>query len=350
MQIKSYTLREIANIIGAQLEGDPDCRIHGFASLQKATSGDVSFLVNSRYQMLATTRYEKFLSQTQASAVLLAPKHVSNCLAHKLIMDDPFQGLIQLAGLFQYQEQHLPEIHPSATIAKTSSLGSNVSIGPHCVIGENCHIADNSRIDANCVIGDFVVIGKDAHIYSNVSIYHSVRIGNKAVIHSGAVLGSDGFSMIRGTGGWQTIPHLGSVIIGDNVVVGANTTIDRGALEDTILENGVKLDNQIQIGHGVVIGENTVIAACVGIAGSTRIGKDCLIGGASGINDNIVIGDNVIFTGMSQVTKSILKPGIYSSGTGIQPQKMWHKTIARLHRLDAFFSKLRNLEKEEHAE
>ncbi len=346
MQKNHYTLDEIAKIIGAELVGDPQCQIDGFASLRNANAGKVSFLTNARYQLVASSLYEKLLPLTKASAVLLAPQYENMCPAYKLIMDDPYKGLIKLASLFQKKLTPIKGIHPTAILGKNCLIGQNVSIGPFCVIGHHCQIGDNTCIEANSVLSDDVVLGSDGYVYPNVTIYHDVQIGDRFVIHSGAVIGSDGFGMIREPQGWQTIPHLGSVIIGHDVVIGASTTIDRGALDDTVIENGVKLDNQIQIAHGVVIGENTVIAGCVGIGGSTRIGKNCLIGGAAGFSDNVVIGDNVIFTGMSQVTKSIHKPGVYSSGTGIQPQKEWRKSIARFHKLDDLARKLQKMERE----
>ncbi len=346
MSNKKYTLGEIAQILGAQLHGDSHCEITGIASLENAKAGQISFLVSSRYQLVASSRHEKFLPLSKASAVLLAPDHMQQCATNMLVMSDPYQGLIKLLSLFQHKSKHDAGIHPSATIGPNTKIPATVSIGPNCVIGENCEIGENTIIHANCVISDNVRIGAESQVYPNVTIYHDVIIGNKAIIYAGVVIGSEGFGMIRTQYGWQTLPHLGTVIIGDNVEIGANTTIDRGALDNTIIENGVKLDNLIMVGHGVVIGENTVIAGCVGIGGSTRIGKNCMIGGATGLNDNIEIGDNVIFTGMSQVVKSIKQPGVYSSGTGILPQKSWHKATARLHNLDELAKKLRKLEKE----
>jgi UDP-3-O-[3-hydroxymyristoyl] glucosamine N-acyltransferase len=346
MSTNQYALGEIARIINAELIGEEQCLIHGIASLEKANQGQISFLVNSRYQLVASSRYEKLLPHTKASAVLLSPQFIANCQTNKLVMADPYKGLIQLASLFQKKPTPEKGIHPTAVIGKECVIGNNVSIGAFCVIGSHCVIGENTCIEANSILSDNVVIGKEGYLFAKVTIYPHVKIGDRIVIHSGAVIGSEGFGMIREPQGWKTIPHLGSVIIGNDVVIGANTTIDRGSLDDTIIENGVKLDNQIQVAHGVVIGENTVVAGCVGIAGSTQIGKNCMIGGGTGINDNIVIADNVIFTGMAQVTKSISKPGVYSSGTGIQPQKEWHKSIARFHRLDDLARKLRKMEKE----
>lgn len=346
MHKKKYTLGEIAKILGAELKGDSNCEVTKIASLEKAQSGQISFLVSSRYQLVASTRYEKLLPFTKASAVLVAPELAAQCPTNVLIMADPYQGLIKLLSLFQTNNHEQRSIHPTSIIGQDSKIGENVSIGPNCVIGTDCVIGNNTVLEANTVISNHVKIGENCKIFANVSIYHDVIIGNNNIIHSGVVIGGEGFGMIRTQQGWQTLPHLGTVIIGNNVEIGANTTIDRGALDDTVIENGVKLDNLIMIAHGVVIGENTVIAGCVGIGGSTRIGKNCMVGGATGITDNVEIADDVIFTGMSQVVKSIKHAGVYSSGTGILPQKSWHKATARFHNLDELARKLRKLEKE----
>lgn len=346
MQNKSYTLGEIAKLIGAELQGDADTKISSIASLEKASMGQISFLVSSRYQLVASTRHEKLLPSTKASAVLLSPDHASNCPTQMLLMNDPYQGLVRLLDLFQKKSNAKAGIHPTAVIGEDTYIAPSVTIGPHCVIGNNCHIGENTVLKAHTVIDDHVKIGQDCVFYPHVTVYHDVTFGDRVVVHAGAVIGSDGFGLIRDPQGWKKIPHVGSVIIGNDVEIGASTTIDRGSLDDTVLENGVKLDNQIQVAHGVVIGENTVIAGCTGIAGSTRIGKNCMVGGLTGFADNITIADGVIFTGMAQVVKSIKEPGVYSSGTGILPRKEWHKATARLHNLDNLAKKVRNLENE----
>jgi len=297
--------------------------------------------------LVASSRHEKFLPTTKASAVIIAPSHATHCPVDKLLIDDPYQGYIKLASAFERKPLATKEIHSSAVIGSNCQIGNQVTIGPNCVIGNHVAIGDNSVIEANTIIKDHCTIGQDCYFHPNITVYQNVRMGDRVLVHAGAVIGSNGFGMVRDATGWKTIPHLGTVVIGNDVEIGANTTIDRGAIDDTLLENGVKLDNLVQIAHGVCVGENTVIAGCVGVAGSTRIGKNCMIGGLTGINDNIVICDNVIFTGMSQVTKSITKPGVYSSGTGILPQRDWHKNIARLHNLDDLARKLRKLEKEQ---
>jgi UDP-3-O-[3-hydroxymyristoyl] glucosamine N-acyltransferase len=345
MKKKSYLLGEIATILGAKLAGNPECLIYGVASLENAKKGQVSFLGGVRYQLIKSSRHEKFLSSTQASAVILSPLHAKACSVDKLITEDPYSAYLTLAKLFEKQLKKAPGIHPTAIIGSGCEIPATVSIGPYCVIGENCRIGENTYIDSHAVIKDNVSIGKDVFIASHVVLYHDVLIGDRVVIHAGAIIGKEGFGMVRSVTGWKKIPHLGTVIIENDVEIGCNTTIDRGALDNTLLKNGVKLDNQIQVGHGVVIGENTVIAGCTGIAGSTHIGKNCMISGAVAINDNLTISDNVIFTGMAQVTKSITQPGVYSSGTGIQPQKKWHRSVASLRNLA---KKVKKMEEEQH--
>jgi UDP-3-O-[3-hydroxymyristoyl] glucosamine N-acyltransferase len=341
-----YTLAEIAELIGGTLQGDPDCEVSSIASLGKAQAGQISFLAGSRYQLVASSRYEKLLPLTKAQAVILSSEHASLCPVHKLIVADPMQSYLKVAALFERKTHSERGIHCSAEIGENCQIANTASIGANCVIGGNCQIGDGTTIAANVVIMDNTCIGSESVIYPNVTIYHDVIIGNRVTLHAGVVIGARGFGLARDAKGWQKIPHLGSVRIGDDVEVGANTTIDRGAIDDTIIGNGVKLDNLIMIAHGVSVGDNTVIAGCTGVAGSTHIGANCMIGGATGIGDNIVIADNVIFAGMSQVTKSIEQPGIYASGTGILSQKAWHKNIARLRNLDDMAKKLRKLEKE----
>jgi UDP-3-O-[3-hydroxymyristoyl] glucosamine N-acyltransferase len=343
-----YTLGEIAKIIDAQLTGNPDSKIYSVASLKNATQGQISFLVPSRYQLVMSNRFLKLLPTTNASAVLLAPEHQSQCQVDTLVMSDPYKGLIEMSKLFKKTTAHYPGIHPTAIIGKNCHIAATASIGAYAVLGDNCDIDADTIIGPYSFLGQEVSIGAQSTIHPRVTIEQNVTIGDRAVIYSGAVIGSEGFGLVRQSQGWCRIPHLGTVILGNDVEIGANTTIDRGSVDDTVIGNGVKLDNQIQIGHGVNIDDHTVIAGCVGIGGSTRIGKNCMIGGATTINDNIIISDNIIVTGMSQVSKSLSTPGVYSSGTHIQPYDMWRKNTARLNSLDKLAKKIFRLEKEQH--
>ena len=330
---KSYRLAELAALCEAALVGDPDCIIQGLAPLDKAQAGQLSFLDNAAHR--------DYLKNTQASAVIISPENAEDCSVNKLLSEQPRLCFAKIAKLFLYRPFLLQSIHPTVVMGENCIVSPSASIGPYCVLGNNVIIGDNTVLSAGCYIGDYVNLGSDCYLWPKVTLYHHVTLGKHVIIHSGAVIGSDGFGMVNENGTWHKIPQLGSVVIGDNVEIGSNTTIDRGTLENTIIQQGVKLDNQIQIAHNVIIGEHTAIAACVGIAGSTRIGKYCMIGGATGIADHVEITDNVMLTGMTMVTKSITKPGIYSSGTGFQENNIWQKNVARFKQLDNIVRQLK---------
>lgn len=332
MAVKSKRLGEIATFLDATCQGDEDVMIHGVATLQQAQAGDISFLSNPRYK--------RYLKQATASAVLLKAADAADYHGNALIVNDPYLAYAKVASLFAPELQHNVGVHPSAIVAEDCELGENVSIGPYSVIETGVCIGDNVLIGSHCVIGQNSRIASDSHLWPNVSIYHGVQIGRRTIIHSGAVIGSDGFGLAREEDGWLKIPQLGAVVIGDDVEIGANTTIDRGAIEDTVIADGVKLDNQIQIAHNVKIGERTAMAGCVGVSGSTSIGADCAIGGGTGISGHINITDGVTITGMSAVPHSIDEPGYYSSGLPIQESRVWFKNITRFKRLDEYIRRL----------
>lgn len=341
----SYTLAEIAKHIDAELiiAQSSECSadntaINSLATLVNAKSGQVAFLANSKYVSQ--------LCDTKASAVIVSPKALPQCPVNALVMDNPYMGYALLANLLDTTPAIANGIHKSAVIADDVILGDNVSIGANSVIESGVHLDDNVSIGAGCFIGEKVSIGKDTSLWSNISIYHHVVIGKACLIQANTVIGSDGFGYapVSGQYKWHKIPQLGSVIIGDHVEIGASTTIDRGALENTIIKDGVILDNQIQIAHNVVIGENTAMAACSVIAGSTVIGRSCTIAGLVGINGHIEIADNCIFTGMTMVTKAITHSGVYSSGMPARPNKEWHKMNARVKQLDSLINRVKELE------
>jgi len=316
--MKTYTLRALAERFSLHFEGDPETVISGINTLQNAAQGQISFLENNVYK--------KFLPETGASVVILSEENKTSSPVPVLISKNPYLIYAKIAGLFDHR--YLPEtgIHPTA------------------VIGKNCEIHPSARIGAFCFVGDHSKIGAETCLWPRVTLYDSTIIGDRVIVHSGAVLGSDGFGNARDGMRWVKVPQLGRVVIGHDVEVGANTTIDRGALGDTIIEEGVRLDNQIQIAHNVKIGAHTAIAACVGIAGSTSIGKCCMIGGGTGINGHIQICDGVIITGMSGVIKSITEPGIYSSTPDLQKNAAWRKQAVRLRHLDELFDRVKTLE------
>lgn len=335
---RSYRLKEIALLINADLKGDSDCLINGIMTLQNAKNGQIAFLDNKRYL--------KYLPFTKASAVILRPEHSAHApsACHVLSTDDPYLAFAKVAKLFERQRECIVGIHPTAIIGKDCKIHPSVSIAAFCVMDKNVCLEENVIIGPGCCIGEGVSIGANSRLEANVTLYADTVIRERVIIHSGSVIGGDGFGLAKEKESWVKIPQLGKVEIASDVEIGANVTIDRGALEDTFIGKGVKLDNQIQIGHNVHIGSNTAIAGCTGIAGSTRIGKNCMIGGGVCINGHINITDNVIITGMSSVVHSISTPGVYSSTQSIQPQREWQKNSIRFRQLDKIVRRVRKIE------
>ncbi|MGB0937178.1 MAG: UDP-3-O-(3-hydroxymyristoyl)glucosamine N-acyltransferase [Colwellia sp.] len=342
-----YTLADIADKLGAKLIANPNgdsanpatTQIYSLATLAKAQEGQVAFLANSKYSSQ--------LAETNASAVIIDESALSDCYTHALVMSNPYMGYAMLANLLDTTPKSAEGVHASAVVAKDVKLGRNISIGANAVIETGVKLGDNVEIGANCFIGKNANIGASSKLWSNISIYHEVSIGEHCLIQANTVIGSDGFGYAPTAREvkWMKIPQLGSVVVGNHVEIGASTTIDRGALDDTIIENGVILDNQVHIGHNSVVGANTAIAGCSVVAGSTTIGKNCTIAGLVGINGHISIADNCFFTGMAMVTKSITESGVYSSGIPAVANKEWRKTNARIKRLDSLTSRVKALEK-----
>lgn len=319
------SLGELAACTGAELQGDPAIEISGIATLDSAGPGELAFLYNRRYR--------KFLAVTGASAVLLTPADAADCPVAALVMENPYLGYARAASRLMPRWAEPVGVHPTASVAATATIDPTASVGPHCNVEPDASIGEHAVIGAGCTIGRGARVGSFTHLHANVSLYHGVSIGGRCIVHAGAVIGSDGFGFARDGSQWVKIPQLGAVQIGDDVEIGANTTIDRGALKDTVIENGVKIDNLVQIGHNVRIGSQTAIAGCTGIAGSVTIGRRCLIGGAVGIAGHIEIGDDVTILAKSGVHKSIRTPGVYSSGWPVQEARTWHRYIAALGRL-----------------
>lgn len=332
-----YTLAEIAEKTGATLQGDGSCIIHSIAPLEHAQAGQISFLDNLKYR--------KWLVTTAASAVIINPKHAEECPVNALLSHNPYYTHALVTALFDPAPSPRMTIHPSAVIAETAEIAENVSVGANAVIGEYVKLAEGVVIGAGCVVDDGAQIGAQTRLYPNVTIYHGVQIGKRCVIQSGAVIGSDGFGFANEKGQWHRVRQIGSVVLGDDVDVGANTTIDRGAIANTEICNGAKVDNLVQIAHNVKIGEHTAIAGCVGIAGSTTIGKYCLIGGGVGISGHLTIGDQVFITAFSGVGSNLTEPGAYSSGLEVMPAREWNKQHARFRQLDKIARSVKQLEK-----
>ena len=335
---KQYILSELAAFLKADLIGDGQCLITSIAPLDKAVSGQISFLENPKYK--------EYLVTTKASALILRKSDAPNVSTNILIVADPYLAYAKLTSLFVHKPSLVTGVHATVICGENCSIDPTAKIDAYCVLGNEVRIAAGVSIGSGCVLGANVSIGENSQLNANITLYNDVEIGKRVLIHGGAVLGADGFGMANDRGKWVKIHQLGSVVVGDDVEIGANTTIDRGALEDTVIASGVKLDNQIQIGHNVRIGENTAIAGCTGIAGSVVIGKNCVLAGGVGINGHIEITDGVIVTAMSGVEKSITKPGVYSSGIPAKPHITWWRILARLLQLDDFAKRLSKLEKE----
>ena len=331
------TLGEIAERTGSELIGDPEQRVAGVCTLQNGRPDCIGFLANPRYQ--------KYLADTRAGAVFLAPELAGDCPVAALVNDNPYLAYARAAALLAPPPALEPGVHPSAVVAKDAVVDPSAQIAALAVVEGGAEIGPGVLVGPGCVVGREVRIGADTRLVANVTLCAGVRLGARCLLHPGAVVGSDGFGIANDQGRWVKVPQLGSVRIGDDVEIGANTTIDRGALEDTVIESGVKLDNQIQIAHNVKIGENTAIAGCAGISGSARIGRNCMIAGGVGVVGHLEITDGVVVTGMSMVTKSIREPGVYSSGLPAQPNEQWNRITARLRRLDDMARRLRELER-----
>ena len=332
-----FTLAQLAERLNASLSGDANLVVTGLAALQDAGADQLSFLANPQYR--------KYLASTRAGAVLLTPADAEAFTGNALIVANPYLAYGQLSHLFDRKPIASAGIHPSAIIAADAQIDPCASIGPGVVIESGVRIAAGVTLGAHCVIGARSQIGEGGWLAPRVTLYHDVCIGRRVVIQSGAVIGGEGFGFANEKGVWQKIAQIGGVSIGDDVEIGANTTIDRGALADTIIGNGVKLDNQIMIAHNVQIGDHTAMAGCVGISGSTKIGKHCMIAGGVGMLGHIEVCDHVLVTGMTMVTRSITEPGAYSSGTAMQPAAEWKKSVARLRQLDDMARRLQQVEK-----
>lgn len=333
----SLTLGEIADRLGLEYRGDRTRPLTGLANLASANETQLSFLANPKYK--------KFLDDTQAGAVILTADMAVNARVDSLISDQPYLSYARATHLFDASPRLPVGIDASAVVAVTARIAEGVAIGPRCVIGENVQIDADTQIGAGTVVGADCKIGARCTLHPNITLYHRISIGDDCTIHSGAVIGADGFGFAPHAGGWEKIVQLGSVRIGCGVEIGANTTIDRGALEDTVIGDAVIIDNLCQIAHNVQIGEGTAIAGCVGIAGSAIIGAHCMIGGGAGIPGHLTIADGVQIQAFTRVTGSIDEPGSYTSGTGAMETGAWRKNAVRFGQLDELYRRVVELEK-----
>lgn len=331
------SLGELSTQLGATLRGDQSFVVNGVSSLGKATHSQISFLSSEKYQ--------SELATSNAGAVVLSQSSADMFSGNVLITEDPYLAYAKLSQIFDTRIRQDNGVHASASVADSAVIGENVSIGANCVIGANVVIGAGSEIHPGVVIYENSRLGANCLIYANVCIYSNVSMGNNVTIHTCTTIGSDGFGYAPSKEGWVKIHQLGGVLIGNNVEIGASCSIDRGAIDNTIIDDGVIIDNQVHIAHNVEIGRCTAIAGCTGIAGSTRIGKNCTVAGMVAINGHIDIADNTHFHGGTVVTKGNKSPGAFASAAPIQPVKQWQRNSARFRQLDDFASRLKVLEK-----
>jgi UDP-3-O-[3-hydroxymyristoyl] glucosamine N-acyltransferase len=336
-RILFFTLASIVERLGGDLVGEGAITIRQVATLENALPDTIAFLANERYLPQ--------LKSTKAGAVIVGEALRGALGIPHIVSANPYSYFAKVSALLNSEPDAVPGVHPSAVIDSSASIGKGVQIGPCVVIEAGAVIASDVRIGAGCFIGAGSTIAANSRLYANVTIYKGCTVGARAIIHSGVVIGADGFGIAMDEGRWLKIPQIGGVHIGDDVEIGANTTIDRGAIEDTIIEEGVKLDNQIQIAHNVRIGAHTAIAACVGIAGSSRVGRYCRIGGASGIAGHLSITDEVEISAHTLITKSITEPGTYTGAYPFEANRDWRRNAASLRNLGELTERVRALEK-----
>jgi UDP-3-O-[3-hydroxymyristoyl] glucosamine N-acyltransferase len=331
-------LAALAQWAGVELRGDPELHVDRVATLESAGSGAVSFFANPRYG--------RQLAATRATAVIVAPDALDACPVAALVTPNPYLVFARVTRYFNPEPSPQPGVHPSACVADGAELGEGVAIAARAVIEPGARLGARVCVGAGAYIGADAVVGADSRIAPNAVVGARARLGERVILHSGVVIGADGFGFASDGECWEKVPQIGSVQIGNDVEVGANTAIDRGALGDTVIEDGVKLDNLIQVGHNARIGAHTVVAACTAIAGSTSIGRGCMIAGAVAIAGHLSIADGVTVTGMTTVSRSIAQKGVYSGGTQMAENAVWRKSAVRFNQLDDMFRRLRRLEQE----
>jgi UDP-3-O-[3-hydroxymyristoyl] glucosamine N-acyltransferase len=322
-----HTAAALAERFGLSVRGDGERRIDGVATLARAGGTQLAFLANPRYRGQ--------LADSGAGVVVMREEDAEGHAGTALVATDPYVAFAKIAALFDHRPATTPGIHPSAAIDPGAEVSPQASIGPFVSIGAGSRVGAGALIGPGCVIGEDCVVGEGCELVARVTLVRRVRLGRRVLIHPGAVLGADGFGLAMEHGHWLKVPQLGGVTIGDDCEIGANTTIDRGALDDTVLEEDVRLDNQIQIGHNVRIGAHSAMAGCSAVAGSATIGRYCLIGGGAGVLGHLEVCDRVVITAMSLVTASIREPGEYSSGTPLMDNRSWRRSAVRFKQLDA---------------
>ena len=338
MKRTAYRLTDIAARFGGQVLGEGNTSIHQVATLDSAQDGNITFLASSKYRAQ--------LSTTRAEAIILGEADADSTSLPRIVCDNPYAYFAKVSAFLNQLPKPMPGIHPSAVIGEGAQIDPSAQISAHVVIGSNAFIGSGCVIMEGCSIGEGVTIGESSRLYPHLVVYHDCVLGQRLIVHSGVVIGADGFGIAMEEGRWLKIPQIGRVVIGDDVEIGANTTIDRGALDDTVIEEGVKLDNQIQIAHNVRIGAHTAIAGCVGIAGSATIGRYCRIGGSAGILGHLKIADHVEISSFTLIGKSIHEPGSYTGIFPFSKYEEWRKNASHLRHLDALADKVKVLQKE----
>lgn len=331
------SLGELAVRFGCELRGDPDVRVDRVATLARADSHSLAFLANPHYRQQVAT--------TGAGAVVLDAASAADCSTAALVCQNPHATYARIAAVLHPLPAAAPGTHPSAVVAPSARIDPTAHIGALSVIGEGAVIGARAFIGPHCLVDEGATVGEDVRLTARVTVCHHVQIGDRTVIQPGAVIGGDGFGFAQERGRWIKVPQTGTVRVGADVEIGANTTVDRGAIEDTVIEEGVKLDNLIMIAHNVRVGAHSALAACVGVSGSTSIGRRCMIGGQVGIGGHLTISDDVVITGCTMVSHSIPRPGVYSGGIPLEEAHVWRRLVARFKRIDSLAARLKALER-----
>lgn len=332
----AVTLGELAVRFGLELEGDPDLIVDRVGSLAAAGPGCLGFLANPKYR--------RQLVGTAATAVVLDAASAAECPVASLLSTNPYADYARIATLLHPAPPPSPGVHVTAVVAAGARVASTACVAAGAVVDDGAVIGERVLVGPGCVVGSGARVGEDTRLIARVTVYPGVRIGRRCVVHAGAVLGADGFGFAPDRGGWVRVPQVGGVVVGDDVDIGANTTVDRGAIDDTVIEDGVRIDNLVMVAHNVHVGAHTVIAALSGISGSTRIGRNCMIAGNVGFAGHIEVGDGVVITGQSSVTRTLKGPGMYSSTMPAMDVSLWRRLVARLKHLDELFDRVARLE------
>ena len=333
----SVSIGELAVRFGCELRGDPGVEVERVATLADADAKSVVFVANPRYRTQ--------LAATRAAVVVLDQASAAGCPCAALISANPHATFARIAAVLHPAPAGTPGVHPSAVVAQGAQIDPTAHVAALCVIGAGARIGARAYVGPQCLIEEGVQVGADVRLLGRITLCRGVSIGERTVIQPGAVIGGDGFGFAQDAGRWLKVPQIGSVRVGCDVEIGSNTAIDRGAIEDTVIEEGAKLDNLIQIGHNVRIGAHTALAACVGVSGSTSIGRRCMIGGQVGIGGHLTICDDVMITGCTMVSHSVRRPGVYSGGIPLEEAHTWRRLVGRFKRLEALAARLKSLER-----